>query len=191
MAINKNQTRTILGGLAVMSCILVLVLFPNNNDLNVAKEQLASADKRILQQKEDKQAILKAIDDLSEEETIAQERLQKAFDQVYGGIQTKEELEKNKVEIQKVLGFKLATEVWEDTYSEYGDKFFVKENIATKVGFQTGTGKTRKVLAMVTYKFEAPRKYTKLFELDYDLEKQRIDSYTTASLSVNRGGAEQ
>lgn len=191
MAINKKQTRTILGGLAVMSCILVLALLPSDNNLNAAREQLASADKKVSKQKKTKQATLKAIDDLSKEESIAQERLEKAFEQIYGGIQTKEELKKNKAEIKKVLGSELATEAWEDTYSEYGDKFFVKKNIATKVGFQTGTGKTRKVLVMVTYKFEAPRKYTKLFELDYDLEKQQIASYTTASLSVNRGGAEQ
>ncbi len=191
MAINKKQTRTILGGLAVMSCILVLALLPSDNNLNAAREQLASADKKVSKQKKTKQATLKAIDDLSKEESIAQERLEKAFEQIYGGIQTKEELKKNKAEIKKVLGSELATEAWEDTYSEYGDKFFVKKNIATKVGFQTGTGKTRKVLVMVTYKFEAPRKYTKLFDLDYDLEKQQIASYTTASLSVNRGGAEQ
>lgn len=182
MQTNEKKQRLILSSLAIVSCIFTLSLLPNNNNLKIAKEQLAVNKKALKRQGNERKTSMNV--DVNYMESTAQQRLKYVFELAYGGIQTKNDLEKNKEMIQKVLGSKLAAKVFEDTH--YGDNFFVKKNINTQVSFQASEKKDSEVLVIVTYQFESQKEYTKLFKLNYNLEKQQVNSYTITSL---RGGS--
>ncbi|WGN89537.1 hypothetical protein [Ligilactobacillus faecis] len=182
MQTNEKKQRMILSSLAIVSCIFTLSLLPNNNNLKIAKEQLAANEKALKQRENKRKASMNV--DLDYMESAAQQRLKYVFELVYGGIQTKNDLEKNKAMIKKVLGSKLANRVFEDTH--YGDKFFVKKNINTQVSFQASEKKDSEVLVTVTYQFESQKEYIKLFKLNYNLERQQVNSYMITSL---RGGS--
>ena len=156
----------------IASCVITLVLIPSRKELDQTKDELATVKNELkAKQKVVEQNFPLSGDfDLVKAEGDAQKRLTEAFSIVYGGLHSKEDLEKNKALL--------------DSYNQ--DQYFLEKNIQTQFGIKNVTDKHDcEILVVVTYQMKIDGKtYGKAYTLNYDLENQKVLSYKYDSMKV-------
>ncbi|MBF0758280.1 hypothetical protein [Ligilactobacillus murinus] len=176
----------ILGWIMIASCVITLVLIPSRKELDQTKDELATVKNELkAKQKVVEQNFPLSGDfDLVKAEGEAQKRLTEAFSIVYGGLHSKEDLEKNNKMLQNYLGTDLAKEALLDSYNQ--DQYFLERNIQTQFGIKNVTDKHDcEILVVVTYQMKIDGKtYGKAYTLNYDLENQKVLSYKYDSMRV-------
>ncbi len=125
----------------IASCVITLVLIPSRKELNQTKDELVNTKNELkAKQKVAEQNFPVSSDfDLKKAEEEAQKRLTEAFSIVYGGLHSKEDLEKNNKMLQNYLGTDLAKEALLDSYNQ--DQYFLERNIQTQFGIKNVTDK--------------------------------------------------
>ncbi len=125
----------------IASCVITLVLIPSRKELDQTKDELATVKNELkAKQKVVEQNFPLSGDfDLVKAEGDAQKRLTEAFSIVYGGLHSKEDLEKNNNMLQSYLGTDLAKEALLDSYNQ--DQYFLEKNIQTQFGIKNVTDK--------------------------------------------------
>ncbi len=168
----------ILGWIMIASCVITLVLIPSRKELDQTKDELATVKNELkAKQKVVEQNFPLSGDfDLVKAEGDAQKRLT-AFSIVYGGLHSKEDLEKNNNMLQSYLGTDLAKEALLDSYNQ--DQYFLEKNIQTQFGIKNVTDKHDcEILVVVTYQMKIDGKtYGKAYTLKKALSRQIREAY--------------
>ena len=179
-------------GLFLWSLVAVLVLIviafkPDNSEVMDLKNQIVKLNSEI-EYKKDQAELESPLKNNFNPEKSKQETTNKltfAFAQLLGGIHDNSSYEKQKKELQNILGTDLENIVYMHGYNTESKKWVVNKNDSTIVGFDDITNKSDSVLYVTTTYEQGTtnQKIKYMYKIHYDLENYKVLSYKELSLN--------
>lgn len=188
MSLRKNNLITyIIWLLVLVMGVMAIFLKPSNSMKNAVLTELSDTNTQIEKQKNNVENKSLSDDiDLEKEEKTAIERLKSAFTGLLGGIHSNQEYVAQKNKYQSILGKELEQTLYRHGYNNESDVWSVKRNEATIIGFSDVSDKNKAKLCVITIYTQGKldTKISYMYNIDYDLENQRVLDYSEQSLDV-------
>lgn len=173
--------------LVLVMCVMAILLKPSNSMKNTVLTELSDTNTQIEKQKNNVENKSLSDDiDLEKEEKTAIERLKSAFTGLLGGIHSNQEYMTQKNKYQSILGKDLEQTLYRHGYNNESDVWSVKRNKDTIIGFSDVSDKNKAKLCVITIYTQGKldTKISYMYNIDYDLENQRVLDYSEQSLDV-------
>lgn len=176
-----------LWSLVAVLALIVIAFKPDNSKVIDLKNQIVKINSEIEYKKDqtELESPLKNNFNLEKSKRETTNKLTFAFTQLLGGIHDNSSYEKQKKELQNILGTDLENVVYMHGYNTESKKWVVNKNDSTIVGFDDITNKSDSVLYITTTYEQGTtnQKIKYMYKIHYDLENYKVLSYKELSLN--------
>lgn len=193
-----TTTNKILWGIAAVLCVIAALSFPKTAQLHREQAELKSVNKQISRYNHltVNQNSANNSTKIIKKEKIAQDKLSESLSLALGGIHSANDWENNQEKLKGVLGGNLTNQLKIANQDPNTQKWDLVKNDRTIISFGDINDNLVPITAAVSVENESHVKGNYLIKMNYDLNKQKVHTYTVHVLTARgsdnilRGGHE-